>query len=163
EGLACFLYAPSGKTYGMMADVTRALRERGAELLVVSNQQELLNQAQTPFHLPPVPEPLSPLVAVVVGQLFAYHLARVKGRDPDVPHGDLQVILSVSEEVGLAGAHALAPEVIAGGIGFVFDAGGPTGTIITAAPTHSVLDIRFAGRAAHAGFAPEKGINAIRA
>jgi glutamine---fructose-6-phosphate transaminase (isomerizing) len=34
-----------------------------------------------------VDEMLTPLVAIVAGQLFAYHLARVKGRDPDAPRG----------------------------------------------------------------------------
>jgi glucosamine--fructose-6-phosphate aminotransferase (isomerizing) len=87
EGLPCFVYAPAGRTCAMMADVIRQLRARRAELLVVSDREELLEQAQTPFRLPPVPEPLSPLVAIVLGQLFAYHLARVKGRDPDRPRG----------------------------------------------------------------------------
>jgi len=78
------------------------------------------------------------------------------------PHGDLQVILSVGEEVGLVGAHALSPAVIAGSIGFVFDASGATGTIITGAPSHDLMTISIRGRAAHAGFAPEKGVSAIR-
>ena len=77
-------------------------------------------------------------------------------------HGDLQVIFSVGEEVGLIGAHALAPEVIAGSLGFVFDASGPTGTIITAAPTHDVMRVKVRGRATHAGFSPEKGISALQ-
>jgi glucosamine--fructose-6-phosphate aminotransferase (isomerizing) len=37
--------------------------------------------------MPPAPEFLTPLVGIVVAQLFAYHLARVKGRDPDRPRG----------------------------------------------------------------------------
>ncbi|MBM3459465.1 MAG: M20/M25/M40 family metallo-hydrolase [Armatimonadetes bacterium] len=78
-------------------------------------------------------------------------------------HGDLQVILTTREEIGLLGARELAPEVIAGSIGFVLDASGPTGRIITAAPTHDTLSATFHGRAAHAGFAPENGISAIEA
>ena len=77
-------------------------------------------------------------------------------------HGDLQVILSTGEEVGLLGAEALAPEVVAGGIGFVFDASGETGSIITSAPAHDVLEVEVCGRAAHAGFAPEKGVSALQ-
>jgi len=86
---------------------------------------------------------------------------RVLG-EQDVPHGDLQVILSVGEEVGLVGARALATEVIAGGIGFVLDAEGPPGGIISSAPTHRVLIATCRGRAAHAGFEPEKGVSAIQ-
>jgi glucosamine--fructose-6-phosphate aminotransferase (isomerizing) len=37
--------------------------------------------------LPEVPEILSPLVAVVPGQLLAFHAARERGLDPDAPHG----------------------------------------------------------------------------
>jgi len=79
-----------------------------------------------------------------------------------IPHGDLQVIFSVGEEIGLVGAKALAPEVVAGSIGFVFDASGATGAIITSAPTHDVLDVHVIGRAAHAGFSPESGVSAIQ-
>jgi tripeptide aminopeptidase len=79
-----------------------------------------------------------------------------------IPHGDLQVILSTGEEVGLLGARALAPEVIAGSLGFVFDASGDTGAIISCAPTQETFQVRYTGRAAHAGFAPEKGVSALQ-
>jgi len=82
--------------------------------------------------------------------------------EQQIPHGDLQVIFSVGEEVGLVGAQALSPVVIAGSIGFVFDASGATGTIITGAPTHDLMTASIWGKAAHAGFAPEKGVSAIR-
>ncbi len=52
--------------------------------------------------------------------------------------------------------------MIAGSLGFVFDASGSTGAIVTAAPTHEVLEVRIRGRAAHAGFAPERGISALQ-
>lgn len=78
------------------------------------------------------------------------------------PHGDLQVILTTGEEIGLLGAKALSPAVIAGSIGFVFDASGATGSIITAAPTHDNLEVHVTGRAAHAGFAPEQGVSALQ-
>ena len=80
----------------------------------------------------------------------------------DIAHGDIQVILSTGEEVGLLGARALDTGVVAGSIGFVFDASGTTGAIITAAPTHETLAVEFTGKAAHAGFAPEKGVSALQ-
>lgn len=87
EGYPCVLFAPAGKGYGSMLEMVTALRDRGAELLVISDQEEILSLATTPLPMPSVPEFLSPLVAIVVLQLFAYHLARVKGRDPDHPRG----------------------------------------------------------------------------
>jgi tripeptide aminopeptidase len=80
----------------------------------------------------------------------------------EIPHGDLQIVFSTREEVGLRGAKAVAPEVLAGSIGFVFDASGPTGAIITGAPTHDCLEVNVRGRPAHAGFAPENGVSALQ-
>jgi tripeptide aminopeptidase len=78
-----------------------------------------------------------------------------------LPHGPVRIVLSVKEEVGLIGAQQLDKEPLRGSLGFVFDASGATGAIITAAPTHEVFEFRVHGQAAHAGFAPEKGISAI--
>ena len=82
--------------------------------------------------------------------------------EQNLPHGDLQVIFTTGEEVGLLGAKALAPEVVAGSLGFVFDASGVPGHVINGAPSHSILEVTIRGRAAHAGFAPEKGISALQ-
>jgi len=41
-----------------------------------------------------VPEWLSPIVAVVPGQIFALHLTLVKGHDPDQPLGLQKVTLT---------------------------------------------------------------------
>ena len=35
----------------------------------------------------PLPEPLSPLTAVIPGQLLALHLSLARGLDPDRPRG----------------------------------------------------------------------------
>lgn len=80
-----------------------------------------------------------------------------------MPHGPLRIVLSVQEEVGLAGAQKLDPTPLRGSLGFVLDAAGPTGAIITAAPTHDMLEVRVIGKASHAGFAPEEGVSAILA
>jgi glucosamine--fructose-6-phosphate aminotransferase (isomerizing) len=94
EGMTCLLFAPGGRALAPMADLARRLREQRAELIVVSDADDLLGSATTPFRVPSVPEPVSPLVAVCVGQLFACHLALVKGRDPDRPRGLKKVTLT---------------------------------------------------------------------
>jgi glucosamine--fructose-6-phosphate aminotransferase (isomerizing) len=87
-GEPCFLFAPSGRGYPSMRELAETLHKRRAETVIVSDKEEILKYGITRFHLPvSVEETLSPLVAVVVGQLFAYHLARVKGRNPDQPRG----------------------------------------------------------------------------
>lgn len=87
DGYPCFLFAPDGAGAGSMVEAADELRNRGAELLVLSNREDLLAAATTPLPIPQVPEMISPLVGIVAAQLFAYHLARVKGRDPDNPRG----------------------------------------------------------------------------
>jgi len=89
-GYPCFLFAPGGRGYQAMVEQAEELLRRGAELLVLSDRRELLERATAPLPLPvgrPIPELLTPLVGIVPAQLFAYHLARVKGRDPDHPRG----------------------------------------------------------------------------
>ena len=61
-------------------------RERGAELLVISDSEVALRLAQSPIPLPGgIPEWLSPLISILPGQLFSYHLTLVKGYDPQAP------------------------------------------------------------------------------
>jgi glucosamine--fructose-6-phosphate aminotransferase (isomerizing) len=60
------------------------LRDRGARLTVLSDAPEVLGLAEV-ISLPSSPEWLSPLVAILPAQLFAYHLALARGMDPDAP------------------------------------------------------------------------------
>lgn len=95
SGFPAMVAAPSGKMFGTMRDFTLELKSRGAELLIISDRQDLLAEAVTPLPLPDgMPEWLSPIVAVVPGQLFAMHLTRVKGHDPDQPQGLQKVTLT---------------------------------------------------------------------
>jgi glucosamine--fructose-6-phosphate aminotransferase (isomerizing) len=88
SGFPSMVVAPSGKMFDTMRAFSLELRSRGAELLIISDRQDLLAEAVTQLPLPEgLPEWLSPLVAVVPGQLFALHLTLVKGHDPDQPEG----------------------------------------------------------------------------
>lgn len=88
KGTPCFLFAPEGKAYHDMLNIADKLRTKGAELIIAAQNQEILKLATTAFKIPvEVEETVSPLVYIVVGQLFAYHLATAKGYDPDRPEG----------------------------------------------------------------------------
>jgi glutamine---fructose-6-phosphate transaminase (isomerizing) len=88
QGTPCFLFAPDGKGYKDVLDIAHKLRGKGAELIIAANNQEILDLATTAFRLPEgVEEIVSPLVYIIAGQLFAYHLAMIKGYDPDRPEG----------------------------------------------------------------------------
>lgn len=80
----------------------------------------------------------------------------------NLPHGQIQLLLTVCEEIGLLGARALDLSLVNSDFGFVYDTGPPIGTVITQTPTHGKLHVRIVGRPAHAGVEPEKGISAIQ-
>ncbi len=79
-----------------------------------------------------------------------------------LPHGEIEVVLSVAEEVGLLGARHLDYSKIKSKMAYVIDTGGPVGTLVNQAPTQYTFQIKFQGKSAHAGMEPEKGLNAIR-
>ncbi|MGC9361223.1 MAG: SIS domain-containing protein [Anaerolineae bacterium] len=85
-GYVVLLVAPTGTILPEMQDLAKTLREREADLLVVSDDADTLALASTAMPLPPgIPEWASPLVAVIPGQLLAHHLAFAKGYDPVQP------------------------------------------------------------------------------
>ncbi|HVT13460.1 MAG TPA: M20/M25/M40 family metallo-hydrolase [Fimbriimonadaceae bacterium] len=77
-------------------------------------------------------------------------------------HGDVYLLLSCAEEIGLKGAEALKIKDLGLDFGYVLDTGPPVGSFVTRTATHDKLDIRIVGKPAHAGKDPEKGINAIQ-
>jgi tripeptide aminopeptidase len=77
------------------------------------------------------------------------------------PHGDVQVIFTISEEQGLRGAREIDHSRIIARMGYIFDTERPVAGLTLSAPTHDSLSIEIHGRASHAGISPEKGVNAI--
>jgi tripeptide aminopeptidase len=77
-----------------------------------------------------------------------------------LPHGPLEVVVTVCEEVGLLGAKHLDYSLIKSKYGYSLDATDTEG-IVTRAPAANHVEFKVYGRDAHAGAAPEKGINAI--
>lgn len=82
-------------------------------------------------------------------------------QEEKIPHGRLEVLFTVAEEGGLHGAKSVDPSQFKAKAGFFLDAGGPVGTIVTAAPAQKGLKATIHGKAAHAGVEPEEGISAI--
>ena len=95
HGFPVLAVVPEGCVAEELVAFLRQLREREAELVVISDRDDALALAQTPLPLPAgVQEWLSPLVAVVPGQLFALGLTLAKGFDPDHPRGLRKVTLT---------------------------------------------------------------------
>jgi tripeptide aminopeptidase len=79
------------------------------------------------------------------------------------PHAGVELLFTPKEEVGLLGAAAFDESRLQARVGYVYDHAGPIGEVILGAPHQQKLDVRFHGRAAHAGMYPEEGRSAIAA
>jgi tripeptide aminopeptidase len=78
-------------------------------------------------------------------------------------HSGVELLFTPKEEVGLLGAGAFDESRLRARVGYVYDHAGPIGEVILGAPHQQKLDVRFHGRAAHAGMYPEEGRSAIAA
>ncbi|RYM05095.1 M20/M25/M40 family metallo-hydrolase [Sporolactobacillus sp. THM7-7] len=82
-------------------------------------------------------------------------------QEKQIPHADVQVVVTVGEESGLLGAKALDTSLIRADYGYALDSDGPVGDIVIEAPNQAKLKAEIFGKTSHAGIAPEKGISAI--
>ena len=81
-------------------------------------------------------------------------------QEQSLPHGEIVVVFTISEEAGLDGAIHIDPTKIRADFGYALD-GEEVGSVTTMAPGQNSLAIVVRGKTAHAGVAPEEGINAI--
>lgn len=92
-GFPILAVAPTGKVRDSMLNMlTRLRKEQDAELVVISDDADVLSLAQSPVQLPlHIPEWLTPLVSILPAQLFARHLTQVKGYDTEKPRSITKV------------------------------------------------------------------------
>ncbi|BCS53618.1 M20/M25/M40 family metallo-hydrolase [Geobacter sp. SVR] len=83
-------------------------------------------------------------------------------RERKLPHPPIELVLTVAEELALAGSPHFDTDQITAGYGFVLDASGRVGEIVTQAPEQVKFKAVFHGRSTHAGAAPEQGSSAIQ-
>ena len=87
--------APSGPALDGMETAITDIARRGARVIVVSDIERVLAHGQVALPLVPgVPEWVSPLVAVVPGQLAAMRFAQLRGADLDSPAGLSKITLT---------------------------------------------------------------------
>ena len=82
-------------------------------------------------------------------------------KENNIPHGDIEVIVTVGEETGLVGAKAFDTSVVKSKIGYAVDGTGQVGTIVNRAPAQNKIEAHIHGKKAHAGIEPEVGVSAI--
>ena len=76
-------------------------------------------------------------------------------------HGDIYLLFTLAEEIGLQGAHAMDLSELGLDYGYVLDTGPPVGTFVTRTATHDKLDVVIHGKPAHSGKNPEDGVSAL--
>lgn len=87
-GFPVVVIAVSGLMLPEMRHFIQTVKARQAEVIAISDDPEALAAARMPMPLShPLPEWLSPISAIIPGQLFAMHLAHVRDYDPDRPRG----------------------------------------------------------------------------
>jgi glucosamine--fructose-6-phosphate aminotransferase (isomerizing) len=96
EGMPTILVMPSGATSADMLELATDLKRRKAELVIISDNHEALALAQTAFALPTgIPEWLSPITAIIPGQLLGLYLTLAKRLEPDMPRGLNKITLTL--------------------------------------------------------------------
>jgi glucosamine--fructose-6-phosphate aminotransferase (isomerizing) len=94
-GWPVIVIAPTGPARPSVEGLVVPLKERGARVIAVSDVAAVLRRAQTRLPLVPrIPEWLSPLTAVIPGQVTAMQLAQLRGLDIDSPAGLRKVTLT---------------------------------------------------------------------
>lgn len=81
-------------------------------------------------------------------------------KEHNIPHGQIQFVITVGEESGLLGAKALDPKLLDAEFGYAVDASAPIGTTVLGAPTQMKISAVIHGKKAHAS-TPNKGVSAI--
>ena len=81
-------------------------------------------------------------------------------KERDLPHGQIQFVITVGEESGLVGAKALDTQLLDADFGYAVDASKDVGTTVVGAPTQMKIYTTIKGKTAHAS-TPTKGVSAI--
>lgn len=84
-------------------------------------------------------------------------------KERSIPHRSIEVLFTIAEEVYLKGSNVFDFQNIRAKEAYVLDLDGPVGLAAIKAPTLVSFTVKMIGKASHAGFAPEAGINAIAA
>jgi glucosamine--fructose-6-phosphate aminotransferase (isomerizing) len=93
-GVPVLAVATTGPALEGMTALLRRMREARARLLVLSDDPGVVALGDGVLLPAGVPEWLAPLVAIIPAQLFAYHLARARGLDPEAPRSLSKVTLT---------------------------------------------------------------------
>ncbi len=81
--------------------------------------------------------------------------------ESNIAHAPIEILFTISEENGLLGSKNLDYSLIKSKFGFALDSR-DVGSLTIGAPSANRIEIIVHGKEAHAGVAPEQGLNAIK-
>lgn len=84
-------------------------------------------------------------------------------QEAKVPHRDVEVLFPFAEEAYVKGSAQFDYSKVKAKEAYVLDSSGPVGAAVLQEPTLISFCVAVKGKASHAGFAPEQGVNAILA
>jgi glucosamine--fructose-6-phosphate aminotransferase (isomerizing) len=87
EGMPAVFIANRGRQYEKVMSNIQEVKSRGGHVIAVATEgdEQIRKYAEDVLYIPDIPEPLSPMLAVVPLQLMAYHAAVLRGHDVDKP------------------------------------------------------------------------------
>ncbi len=87
EGVPVVAVATQCHVYPKMLSNIQEVKARGAEVIAIATEgdEEIRRYADHVLYVPATPELMSPVVVSVPLQLFAYHIAKLRGCDVDQP------------------------------------------------------------------------------
>ncbi len=88
EGVTCVFVCPRGDTHSHIIGSIMEMKSRGAHIISIceAGDEDIKRLSDEVIEMPKgIPDVLSPIVYITPLQLFAYHLAVLKGLDPDMP------------------------------------------------------------------------------
>ncbi len=95
------LVAPEGSAHARTMEIAGMIQEIGAPYIVMSDRVPDDPNAHAWVQVPPVPEPFTPLTCLMPLQLFTYHLALDRGRNPDIFRHDDERFARASARIKL--------------------------------------------------------------
>jgi glucosamine--fructose-6-phosphate aminotransferase (isomerizing) len=87
EGMPAVFIANKGRQYEKVMSNIQEVKSRGGHVIAVATEgdEQIKKYAEDVLYIPDIPEPLSPMLAVIPLQLMAYHAAVFRGHDVDKP------------------------------------------------------------------------------
>jgi glutamine---fructose-6-phosphate transaminase (isomerizing) len=87
DGMPAVFIANRGRQYDKVMSNIAEVRARGGHVIAIATEgdEAIEKHAEDVLYIPDIPEPLSPMLAVIPLQLMAYHAAVIRGHDVDKP------------------------------------------------------------------------------